>query len=73
MSQIRRTYTRTVTYEINRSEPSGSIPVGRCPLCGHETIPGLPETGTQPCQAADHNLMDGGAGQRKENEPPPPE
>lgn len=71
MPQIRRTYTRTITREIIRIEPSGSIPVGRCPLCGHETVAALPETGTQICQTDEQNMADGPAAQPKQNEPSP--
>ncbi|MBX7223285.1 MAG: hypothetical protein K1Y36_25460 [Blastocatellia bacterium] len=72
MSQIRRTYTRIVTHEIIRSEPSGSIPVGRCPLCGHETLPALPETGMQTSQPThEQPERSGSITQPNQKEPPP--
>ena len=73
MSHIRRTYIRTVTHEIIRSEPSGSIPLGRCPLCGHETVAALPETGTQTLPADEKNLANGSSTQRTQTKPPPSE
>ena len=70
MPQIRRTSIRIITHEIIRTEPSGSIPVGRCPLCGHETVAALPETGTQTCQTSTEKQEQTGSPiQIKQNEP----